>query len=167
MTTMDVVTIPASAVLNLPGLKFEDGHLILPDDLTFDQWSRIVGFLRTIERNCQFWLADALNYGERKFGERYSQAIQAATGYQASTLANIAWVGRKVEPSRRRESLSFGHHAAVASLPAGEQDEMLDLAEQAHWSVGQLREQVKACSDIPVEPISGHQHVCATCGEVW
>jgi hypothetical protein len=35
---------------------------------------------------------------------------------------NYAWVARRFAMSRRRDTLSFGHHAEVAALPEPEQD---------------------------------------------
>ncbi|WP_202546701.1 hypothetical protein [Streptomyces sp. SID2119] len=46
---------------------------------------------------------------------------------------------RRFEFWRRRESLSFGHHAEVASLPPTEADAWLDRSEQHRWSRNQLR----------------------------
>jgi hypothetical protein len=45
--------------------------------------------------------------------------------------------------SRRRDNLSFGHHATVAALPPPLQDEWLDRAERDDLSVMKLRQAVK------------------------
>ena len=37
------------------------------------------------------------------------------------TLRNYAWVARRFAMSRRRDTLSFGHHAEVPALPEPEQ----------------------------------------------
>lgn len=57
---------------------------------------------------------------EGQFGQREFQA-----------LADCAMVSRKFETSRRREVLSFTHHAEVAALPSAEADALLDQA--ATW----------------------------------
>ncbi|NKQ24053.1 LmbU family transcriptional regulator [Streptomyces galbus] len=62
-----------------------------------------------------------------------------AAGLDYQTLRNYAWVARHFELWRRRETLSFGHHAEVASLPSAEADSWLDQAEQHGWSRNQLR----------------------------
>ncbi len=55
-------------------------------------------------------------FGERRFGTRYRSAIEA-TDLDYQTLRNYAWVARNVDAGRRREELSFQHHAEVA-VPA-------------------------------------------------
>lgn len=50
----------------------------------------------------------------------------------------------RFELSRRRDTLSFGHHAEVAALPAPEQDFWLRTAEQSGWSTRRLRHEVRA-----------------------
>jgi hypothetical protein len=43
----------------------------------------------------QFAPGDALNYGETRYGERYSQAMEV-TGHSYQSLANYAWVAKAV-----------------------------------------------------------------------
>jgi len=56
-----------------------------------------------------------------KWGGKYEEAVRE-TGYDEGTLRNSASVCRRVEMSRRRDKLSFAHHAEVAKLPAEEQE---------------------------------------------
>lgn len=67
---------------------------------------------------------------------------QTALVYQ--TLRNYAWVARRFPVSRRRDSLSFGHHAETAALPEPEQDFWLRKAAEQHWSRNQLRREIRA-----------------------
>jgi hypothetical protein len=53
-------------------------------------------------------------------------------------------VAGRFELSRRRDSLSFGHHAEVAALPGPEQDFWLRKAEEFGWPVRRLRREVRA-----------------------
>jgi hypothetical protein len=65
---------------------------------------------------------DSRRYGERK-------AIVEAEDWEGpdfQTCANAASVCRSFETSRRRELLSFRHHAEVAALPPDEADALLD-----------------------------------------
>lgn len=177
-TTLPIRANGRGTYLDLPGVLFDDARLTLPDDLTFERWERLGGFLLTLERNAQWWVADWLRFGERQYGERYSQAVQTATGYAASTLANFCYVARAIPPSRRRERLDFSHHAAVASLPPDEQDELLDRAEREHLPVRALYDEVRTRrGEVPIptlteaaegdaSPVSHeHEYVCRTCGE--
>jgi len=50
-----------------------------------------------------WWVGDWLNYGEARYGEMYSQAIEI-TGYASQTLADAKWVASRIEPSRRHEN---------------------------------------------------------------
>jgi len=60
------------------------------------------------------------------------------------TLRNYAWVARRFALSRRRDMLSFGHHAEVAAMPEAEQEYWLGKAEELSWSRNQLRREVRA-----------------------
>lgn len=125
------------AALALPG-RITPTSLDLPPDLPIEEWLEIGLKLQSVERSVMWWLGDWLRYGERQYGETYSQALDA-TDYAYQTLANAAWVAEKVEFSRRRENLPFSHHAEVASLTPDQQDRMLDAAEQEGWTRKALR----------------------------
>ena len=59
------------------------------------------------------------------------------TGLSAGALFNLASVARRVQPSRRREGLSWDHHAAVG-------DRLLDGAEAGGWGRERVRGAVRA-----------------------
>jgi hypothetical protein len=86
--------------------------------------------------------ARRLNFGEHTYGETYAQALDA-TEYSYQTYANAKSVAKRVEVYRRRENLSFGHHAEVAALEPAEQDRWLDRAESEAWTRAELRAQVQ------------------------
>src|SRR5262249_15289538 len=96
--------------------------------LPYEQWEIIGRRLRSIERAIQWLIGDWLRYGERTYGEMYSQALDA-TEYSYGTLRNQAWVAGQFELSRRHDNLSFTHHQELASLPAEEADELLARAD--------------------------------------
>lgn len=113
--------------------------LHLPDTLSFDDWSSIGRRLQQMEKSVMWWIGDWLRFGERKYGETYTQAIEA-TGYAEGTLKNAKYVAEAFsETSRRRDGLSFGHHQAVASLPEGERDDALSRAEDGALSVREIK----------------------------
>lgn len=115
--------------------------LKVPENLAFDRWQQAGRQLSGIVESSAWCLGDWLVYGQRNYADRYQLAIEAANlDYQ--TLRNYAWVARRFEMSRRREGLSFQHHAEVASRPPAEQDELLDRAEKLGWSRNQLRRRV-------------------------
>jgi hypothetical protein len=44
---------------------------------------------------------------------------------------------------RRRSSLTFQHHAEVASLPVDDQERLLDFAERCSWTSKRLRSELR------------------------
>jgi hypothetical protein len=122
-------------------------ELQLPANLALAGWQRVGQQIALLSSSSAWWLGDWLIYGQAKFPDRYRQAVEG-TSLDYQTLRNYAWVARKFPVSRRRETLSFQHHAAVASLPAPEQQIWLDRASFSHWSLTELRAQLKAAAAI-------------------
>lgn len=117
--------------------------LQLPRQLPYDKWLDL-GYQLTVVASSSAWcLGDWLAYGQHAYAGRYRDAVEQ-TGLDYQTLRNYAWIARRFELSRRRATLSFGHHAEVASLPAPEQDFWLRKAEVLGWSTSQLRREVRA-----------------------
>jgi N6-adenosine-specific RNA methylase IME4 len=126
--------------LSLPGLVSIVG-LNLPDDLPFAEWQQIGETLRGVERSLMWWIGDWLRYGERRYGEMYTQALEA-TDKKYQTLRDAQWVAGAFELSRRRDNLSWSHHRDVAALPREVADELLDEAERCRLSRNDLRKRV-------------------------
>jgi hypothetical protein len=118
------------------GLEFDPGT-------SFETWKGLG--LRIAKRadTTTWWLADWVAFGEGRFGERYRAAVDA-TGLDYQTLRNYAVVARRFEVSRRRDKLSFQHHAEVSALPEADQEHWLDLAAANGWSRTELRKQLRA-----------------------
>jgi len=117
--------------------------LQLPRGLPFERWLWIGRQLSAVSTSAAWCLGDWLAFGERAYAGRYRQAIeQTSLDYQ--TLRNYAWVARRFGLSRRRDTLSFGHHAEVAALTGPEQDFWLRKAEEHKWAVKRLRQEVSA-----------------------
>jgi hypothetical protein len=64
------------------------------------------------------------------------------TGYDRQTLMNMVYVASHFEFSRRREGLSWSHHAELAALEPEDQERWLDHSEQERLSVRDLREEL-------------------------
>jgi hypothetical protein len=116
--------------------------LQLPRQMTFERWLLIGKRLSNFCTLSAWCLGDWLIYGETAFTGRYREAIEQ-TSLEYQTLRNYAWVVRRFPLSRRRETLSFGHHAEVAALPEPEQDFWLRKAEHFCWSRNRLRREVR------------------------
>jgi hypothetical protein len=111
--------------------------------LTFDGWSAIGARIARHASATTWWLGDWLVYGQAKYGRRYKDAI-AATGLDYQTLRNYAMVARRFELSRRRDGLSFQHHAEVCALTDAEQDRWLETAYAQGWTRNELRRRLRS-----------------------
>jgi hypothetical protein len=116
--------------------------LRLPASLSFARWQALGRRIGSIANASSWWLGDWAVYGEGSYGVKYKQAI-AVTGLDYQTLRNYAWVAGRFDLSRRRDNLSFAHHAEVAALPEQAQDEWLDLAARNRWTRNELRAHLK------------------------
>jgi DNA modification methylase len=124
-------------------------------DITFDEWQSIGEKLSQVESGIHWWIGDWLNYGEQRWGEMYTQAMDI-TEFDYQTLKKDKWVSDKIELVRRRTLLSWSHHCEVASLPPQDQDHLLQRAEDESLSVHKLRKEVRAYTRslvdiIPIE----------------
>ena len=114
-----------------------------PPQMPYERWLHVGQQLAAVSASSAWCLGDWLNHGEERYNGRYREAVeQTALDYQ--TLRNYAWVARSFPLSRRRDTLSFAHHAEVASLPEPEQDFWLRKAEESSWSRNRLRHEVRS-----------------------
>lgn len=109
---------------------------------SLQDWIKCGEFLKNANGAVHFWIGDWMNYGEKHYGETYSQALDE-TGYSYGTLANDKWIASRVESSRRRENLSFSHHQEVADLMPEDQEILLAQAEEKHISSKDFRSVVR------------------------
>jgi hypothetical protein len=146
---MTIQSAPVSA-MNAPA-RPEPGRVVVvpgtglqfPQRLPFDAWLAVGRQLSAVASSSAWCLGDWLAYGQQAYGGRYREAVER-TGLEYQTLRNYAWVARQFAMSRRRDTLSFGHHAEVASLPEPEQDFWLRKAGEHGWPTRYLRQQVRA-----------------------
>jgi hypothetical protein len=110
--------------------------------LSVADWVRQGRWLGALGRGSGWWIGDWIRYGNARYGERYGPAAQL-TGYDEHSLRNMAYVAGRFEGPRRRESLSFSHHAELAGLSTEEQDLWLDRTEAGELSVRSLRSELR------------------------
>lgn len=122
-------------------------------DIDVHEWIHAGRRLGAMTRCSQWWLGDWIRYGTTRWGEKYKEASQI-TGYDIQSLRNIAYVAGRVEASRRRDGLTWSHHAEVSSLQPTDQEQWLDLAESEKMSVSDLRTELRAArrNDSKGEP---------------
>lgn len=144
-------------------VTFKDRHLTFQEDTPYEVWAAVVKHLKRAEKNIQWWIGDAIRFGERRYGETYSQALEE-TDYAYDSLSNMAYVASRFESSRRRDNLPFSHHAEVAPLPEEEQDRLLDSAVP---KPGESKPQ-KSARQLGNEARGTQKMItCAKCGEVY
>lgn len=128
--------------LDFGNFKATPSGLVIKGKPTFDEWSECGEVIQNFGSAHQWLVGDWLAYGEKSYGETFSQAIRE-TGQEYQTLQNSKYVCGRIEMSRRRDNLSFAHHSEVAALEPSEQDELLDWATTEAASRNELRAEVK------------------------
>jgi hypothetical protein len=111
--------------------------------MEFDEWRRQGPHLGLAGRSSAWWLGDWVRYGLRAYRHSYAVAARLS-GYDEKSLMNMAYVASRFEISRRRESLSWSHHADLAALPPPDQDRWLDRAVGERLTVHALRRAIKS-----------------------
>lgn len=113
------------------------------------------GQARRVGKSIGFIIGDWINYGEKKWGEKYVEATRK-TGLDYQTLANYAYVARKIDFSCRQEKLGFEHHAVVAKLKTpGQRKEWLEIAEREGLSKRRLRVSINMGRVVSVDEMNG------------
>ena len=109
------------------------------EDEAWAQWLHVGAEVESIYGAGPWALGDWIEAGHMRFGEKYAQAMDW-TRYSYKHLANVTWVVRRFPFSRRREELSFGHHAAVAGLDPKAADKALATAVRYKMSIDSMME---------------------------
>lgn len=136
-------------ILTIPRAEITRNGLAIEDGLTADEWLReVVTPLRevisTMRTSALWWWGDALAYGERQYGEMYSQALEESD-YNYGTLRNAKFVSERIPLSCRHDNLSWTHHAEIATTisDAKERAQWLDRASNEDMSTSQLRKAIR------------------------
>jgi hypothetical protein len=152
------IDIPEDAIIPAEGGAFlykrfllKPIGIVIPDDLSDDEWLDIFKVLRKLDEAIQWAIGDLVNHAESKWGETYTTMAEI-TNYSEKSLREYAYVARSVEMSIRMDNLSFGHHQIVAGIkdPVSkkplkrEQRKWLEKANIHGWSIKTLREAISA-----------------------
>lgn len=128
-------------VLGNPAVDYRTIELAFDCELTLEGWLDVARGLGAIASGHQWWIGDLLVYGEQHFGDEAFQHAEEF-GLEPHTLTNYRWVADSVEVSRRREQLTWSHHAEVARLKPREQAKALKWAIDNAAGVRELRDYV-------------------------
>jgi hypothetical protein len=136
-------------------------------DIQLNEWAAVGRRLGRIALGSQWWIGDWVRYGCARWGERYTAAARI-TGYDVHSLRNMVWIASCFEPSRRRDNLSWSHHASIATLEPAEQDRWLDRAIAEKLSVSDLRVELRSArrsgTGGPPAPGKATVIICPQCG---
>jgi hypothetical protein len=110
-------------------------------ELMFDEWCRHGARIGVAGRSSAWWIGDWVRYGAVQYGQKYAVAARV-TGYDHQTLMNMVYVANRYAASRRREKLSWSHHAELAALSDAEQDAWLDRVTSRGLTVRALRREL-------------------------
>ncbi|HXE44522.1 MAG TPA: hypothetical protein VN635_04930 [Conexibacter sp.] len=141
-------------------------------ELDLAVWLELGQRFGRLGRGVGWWIGDWLLYGNARYGEKYQRAAKV-TGYDPQSLMNMVYVASRFEISRRREKLSWSHHAELAALPVEDQERWLDRAQELTLSVRCMRDELRmtrrrsldrpAGAAEPDTPPPAHV-VCPACG---
>jgi len=137
----------SSNTISSLGVIITRNSLAIGKELSYEEWESIGYELFKVNAAWQWWVGDWINYGEKKYGKTYEQAL-ALTEKNKTTLEIAACVAREFEIFRRR-NLSFSHHQDVAGLDREQQDAILDQAEREGKPRSWVREKVKELKGLP------------------
>jgi hypothetical protein len=150
-------------------------------DLTVDEWQSFGPRIGLVSKSAHWWLGDWVRFGQRHYDQRYQRASEL-TGYDEQTLMNLAYVAGRFEISRRREMVSWSHHAELAKLGLAEQELWLSRTTAERLSVRKLRAELRSAEQAAQSPGTSDSAglevralrsqpersiVCPHCGEVF
>jgi len=118
---------------------------------TYKEWLKAGITLSQVNSAIPWWIGDWASHGQEHYGQKYKKAM-GLTNLKYQTIANYVLVAGKIDFSRRRENLSFSHHAEVIALNEKQQDYYLNLAEKEDWSCSRLRTEIRKMLPNPSLP---------------
>lgn len=122
--------------------------------MPFATWKALGARIKVRSDPSSWWLGDWLVFGRQQYGDRHKEAL-AVTGLDAQTLDTFAAVALRFSPERRRENLSFQHHADVHAMPDATQDHWLNLASRNDWPKAELRIRIRDAARTATNPYDG------------
>lgn len=132
--------------------------LMIPESFSEDQCLEVVRQLQGMDKCIRWWLGDAIAAAEKRYGA--AKRIAQVAGVSQQSLHHCSRLSEKFEDCRRRQNLSWSHHAEVVSLPEEEQEKWLDYAEEQGLSRQALRTEIKAAAaavEVEAEDVGDDQ----------
>lgn len=135
------------------------------ENLDVRTWVKTGQRLGAMTRCSQWWLGDWVRYGNTRWGEKYKEASRI-TGYDVQSLRNMAYVAGRIDISRRRDNLTWSHHAEVTSLDPEKQDTWLEFAQKERMSVADLRIELRSARRVAGRSLSRERKARLTAAAV-
>jgi hypothetical protein len=134
--------------------EFTEVGWIPPEHLAYQEWEGHTFAVSRIGSAINFFIGDAIIYGQDNFGETYSQVVDEL-GLDMQTVYNYVWVARSIPIERRVIGLSWEHHKIVAGQVDDLQDYWLARALEEGWSTRDLRGAMKGNPPALLENTDG------------
>lgn len=109
---------------------------------TYEAWAEMGHVFALAHKALPFAIGDWLNFGEDRFGEEASQAVDVSH-FSEETLKVYRWVSKQIPMERRFPNLTFKHHMVVAGMPEARQRTWLGKASIGEWSVATLQREIR------------------------
>jgi hypothetical protein len=127
---------PPNCTLTRVGAEFDSA-------IDFAKWIEAGKRLLGVSACVNWWIGDWLNFGEKRYGDKYKLAAEQLD-IDTAVLWNYAYIASAVETSTRVEDLSWSHHREVAPLNSTQQTFWLAKAQSEKWTVSELRQALRA-----------------------
>lgn len=132
-------------MLNWEDIVFSRVGMRISKQLDYDEWFRLYGSMDMVNEGSAWAIGDILNYGEKEYGEMYTQAMKS-TRRSYTRMAVSKSISATFQYEERKWDLDFGHYEAVASIWRVDRQtasELLDRAESEDLPVPELRHDAK------------------------
>jgi len=130
--------------------------------LTRSEWLEAGRTFALLERANRWWIGDYLNYGEKNYGETYTEALDLFE-VEYSALAHYKWLAATYESCTRVQNLKWSHHRVVAALEPDIRQYWLERAEAHGWSERELKARVKG---EKAKPLPTHKPLLRFCQDL-
>lgn len=120
------------------GFRLTRTALEIAGEVDDQDWLDLGEVLKGLQGRIQWLMGDWTLSIERQWNRTYKD-IADALDYEEKTIREWAYVCQHVHPSIRMDTLTFGHHQVVASLPPGSQRHWLARAASEGMSVALMR----------------------------
>jgi hypothetical protein len=154
----EIILAEDSFLVATPHIRIADQGVVFDRRVSLEEYGVWGTQLLYFWNSAPFYVGDTMLYGEQMIGQEFSQFFERH--YSDQTISNYMSVCRRVPLENRRiHELPFGHHEAVAALPAAEQRAWLQKSIDNGWHRDELRAAIRGLPPAVIEspPFDGPQ----------